>query len=207
MKKQILIAITVLLISIRLYGQDDHLKKVDFNAFKGGLKEYYDTIFPLLYEGLSDTPLARYTVFSSFTSEYVLSVEKDPSGKYELVFRKCSESYWYAENKQKVSVIESRKVIDPELAMLVHELFKAATSTIREPEGMIMGLDGISYYFSTTDPDKNIITGETWSPDKGTKMEKLVSVCNRLVKMMKKEPKDTSKLKREIKKFITELEE
>jgi len=76
---------------------------------------------------------------------------------------------------------------------------------IKEAEGITTGLDGVSYYFSTIDSSGTLVTGQTWSPRKSSKMGKLVSICDQLVDMTKKEIEDTSKLKLEIKELIAEL--
>mgnify|MGYP006948288165 FL=1 len=44
-------------------------------------------------------------------------------------------------------------------------------------DGSTAGLDGIVYFFSSTDAKGKEQMGRKWSPEKGTLMERLVLVC------------------------------
>ena len=82
----------------------------DFKQYEGVLKEYYDNVFPLLYKGYSEKPLARYTSMPSFSNEYSFSVETI-EGKNYVLSNRLSESYWYSKNKKKVKRIHPTKYI------------------------------------------------------------------------------------------------
>mgnify|MGYP000141236116 CR=1 FL=1 len=60
MKKTTLILILILS-SLFCFGQKAHLKPArEFENYEGVLKEYYDNVFPLLYQNYSEKPIARY---------------------------------------------------------------------------------------------------------------------------------------------------
>jgi hypothetical protein len=182
-KKHIFILAFFTIISTTVCGQNDHLEPFDDTTnHQGQLKDYYSNIFKLLQSKLSDTVIARYIIIPSWGSESILSVEKDTvKNKFKIIYLSCSESYWYSKNKKKVHVIsDCAKYIDDDLAILTKKLFDKVTLQIKRPTQPSYGLDGVTYYFSTTDTTGRIITGQKWSPEDGTKMSKLVQVCHDL---------------------------
>jgi len=51
------------------------------------------------------------------------------------------------------------------------------TEQVQDLDGSTAGLDGIVYFFSSTDAKGKEQMGRKWSPEKGTLMERLVLVC------------------------------
>src|SRR5690606_18278027 len=148
MKKTILI-LTFILITFLSFGQKQHLEPVrDFKKYDGVLKEYYDNVFPLLYKGYSEKPKAIYTSMPSFSNEYSFSVERI-EGKNYVVSNRLSENYWYAKNKKKVRLTSNKTELTNDLYLKIVDLFELLEEQTKEPEDNLMGLDGVTYYFTT----------------------------------------------------------
>jgi len=99
--KQTSLILTFILTTFVCFGQKEHLEPVkDFNQYEGVLKEYYDSVFPLLYSGFSEKPYARYTSMLSFSAEYAFSVEKKDEKKY-IITNKFSENFWNVYTRKK----------------------------------------------------------------------------------------------------------
>ena len=178
--KQTLLILTFVLTTLLSFGQAQHLEPArDFNQYEGVLKEYYDNIFPLLYKGYSEGPIARYTSMPSFSNEYSFSVETI-EGKNYVVSNRTSENFWYAKNRKKVKLISNKTELTNDLYLKIVELFKLIEEQTKKPENDLMGLDGVTYYFSTTDKSGQIKIGETWSPDDNSLLGRLVKICDNI---------------------------
>ena len=209
--KRTTIILFLLLTKLLCFGQMGHLVPAkDFNRYEGILKEYYDTVFPLLYSGFSKRPFARYTSMPSFSSEYAFSVE-EIDGKFYIISNEFSESYWYAlyENKRNsVKVYSTKTEIKSELYFRMRELFKLLgelTKEIKEIEEIIFGEDGITYYFATTDKNGRIRISETWSPPDDSLLDRLVKICDNLYLIGNKKDILQIDIFKELDKLISDL--
>ena len=179
MKQTILILIFVVT-TFLCFGQKQHLEPAkDFKQYEGVLKEYYDNVFPLLYKGYSEKPIARYTSMPSFSNEYSFSVETI-EGKNYVVCNRLSESYWYSKNKKKVKLISNKTELTNYLYLKIIDLFKLLEEQTKKSEDDLMGLDGVTYYFATTDKNGEIKIGETWSPNDNSLLGRLVKICDNI---------------------------
>jgi hypothetical protein len=162
------------------FGQTQHLKPTrDFKQYEGVLKEYYDNVFPLLYKGYSEKPIARYTSMPSFSSEYSFSIETIQCNSYVAINR-MSENFWYEKNRKKVKLISSKTLLTNDLYLKIVDLFKLLEEQTKKPEDDLMGLDGVTYYFATTDKNGQIKIGETWSPNVNSSLGRLVKICDNI---------------------------
>ena len=163
-----------------MFRTKQHLEPAkDFKQYQGGLKKYYDNVFPLLYKGFSEKPFARYTSMPSFSNEYSFSLEII-EGKNYVVSNRLSESYWYAKNKKKVKLISSKTELTNDLYRKIIDLFKLLEEQTKKPEDDLMGLDGVTYYFATTHKNGQIKIGETWSPNDNSLLGRLVNICDNI---------------------------
>lgn len=178
--KQTLILIFTLLTTLICYGQKEHLEPAkDISQYKGVLKNYYDTVFPLLYKGFSDKPYARYTSMPSFSREYAFSVEQK-NDKYFIISNYLSENYWYAKNRQRVKLRSSTTEIDEDLYKAIGDLFQLLARQTRKSEDNIMRFDGTKYYFATLDSTGQVKIGVTWSPYDNSVLKQLVKICDKI---------------------------
>lgn len=203
--KQLILILAFALTTFLCYGQKQHLEPAkDFKQYEGVLKEYYDNVFPLLYKGYSEKPIARYTSMPSFSNEYSFSVETIENKNY-IVSNKLSESYWYSKNKKKVKLISNKTELTNNLYFKIIELFKILEEQTKKPENDLMGLDGVTYYFATTDKNGEIKIGETWSPNDKSLLGKLVKICDNLYSLGNRNNLSQSDILKDIEKLLIEL--
>lgn len=174
--KKIVFSILLLAFSFRLAAQIDYLEPVKpFSTYKGELGEYYRSVFSLLNTGFQKQPYACFAVIPSFSPEYAMSVEKK-NGRYYLISNTLSRTYWQAE-KGTVKVDTKSVAISASLYQSLGAIFRLVTEQVQDLDGSTAGLDGVVYYFSSTDTKGKVRMGRKWSPVKGTLMERLVLVC------------------------------
>lgn len=174
--KKIVFCLLLLTFSFRLAAQIDYLEPVKpFSTYTGELGEYYRSVFSLLNTGFQKQPYARFSVIPSFSPEYAMSVEKR-NGRYTLISNTLSRTYWQAE-KGTVTVDTKSVVISASLYQSLGAIFRLVTEQVQDLDGSTAGLDGIVYFFSSTDAKGKEQMGRKWSPEKGTLMERLVLVC------------------------------
>ena len=203
--KQLILILTFALTTFLCYGQKQHLEPAkDFKQYKGVLKEYYDNVFPLLYKGYSEKPIARYTSMPSFSNEYSFSVETIEN-KNHIVSNKLSESYWYSKNKKKVKLISNKTELTNNLYFKIIELFKILEEQTKKPENDLLGFDGVTYYFATTDKNDEIKIGETWSPNDKSLLGRLVKICDNLYSLGNRNNLSQSDILKDIEKLLIEL--
>ncbi|WP_143883409.1 hypothetical protein [Chryseobacterium binzhouense] len=204
MKQTILISAFIMTTSL-FFGQKQHLEPAkDFKQYEGVLKEYYDNIFLRLYKGYSEKPIARYTSMPSFSNEYSYSVET-LDGKNYVVSNKLSESYWYSKNKNKVKLISNKTELTNDLYLKIVALFQLLEEQTKKPEHESMGLDGITYYFATTDKNGELKIGETWSPAEKSLLGRLVKICDNIYSLGIGNNLSQSDILKEIEKLVIDL--
>ena len=169
-------------------------------------KKYYDNLFPLLYKGFSQKPYARYTCMPSFTNEYAFSVEKIENECY-IISNSLSESYWYAEKKEFVKVITNKTEISNDLYLKIGELFKLLAEQTKEYDKDVGGIDGVKYYFTTTNKNGELKVGKTWSPDKNSLLGRLVKICDNMYLIGMGKNVSQSEVLKEISLLITDLKQ
>jgi len=128
----------------------------------------------LLNTGFQKKPYACYVVLPSFSPEYALSVEKR-NGRCVLVSNTLSRTYWQADKKD-VKLDTRSVVISKDLYHLLGSLFRLATSQVQDLDGWGDGVDGVVYYFFSTDKKGHLLKGRKWSPANGSLMNQLVQV-------------------------------
>ena len=204
---------------VKAQQTSNHLMPVDGILGSYNYKfEYYLKIRKALFNGLTDNPEIRFLVMPTFSPEYVLDIEHDRGrNKYFIIYHICEENIWYDENWEFLKVIKFKSEIDYESVKLIKSLFEIATSQVRYPERKInpdgseilsIGLDGENYYFSVFIVGHGIRSGMVWTPNKGSKMEKLVTIGNMLIELVKTEKARVTldtELKKSIENLIEEL--
>ncbi|PKP01691.1 MAG: hypothetical protein CVU11_14460 [Bacteroidetes bacterium HGW-Bacteroidetes-6] len=174
----------------------------DSSKSKGALNAYYDSLFNILYQGFSDTPYARYTVITSFIREYAFSVEKIDDRNF-IISNNLSENFWYAKNRNSVTVTSEKTEIADSLYNIIGELFQLQFMEINALDEI--GLDDETYYFSTISENNLLMTKEKWSPNENSFDGLLVSLCNKIYKLGKGQDISQAELFNEINDLIIKL--
>ena len=174
-------------------------------------REYNAKVRKVLFKGLSDSSEIRFQVMPSFTPENILVIEFNrTNNKYYIIYHICEQKIWYNKDWENIKVKKFKSEIDKESVDLIKSLFGTTIAQIRFPtekDNMIVGCDGTNYYFSIGE-DGLLKSGTVWSPNKGTKMDKLVAIGYKLIELAKsnkKKVKIDAKLKKEIEDLINEL--
>ena len=206
MKKSVIL-ILILLFNSHLFGQNNLEPTNDLeDSYEGVLKDYFDNVFPLLFDGLSNKPLVRFTSMPSFSYENTLSLEKDLAGNHKMIFHRCSESYWYAKKKRKVKIIKNSININPEFAEIIEKLFKKAVDKSVKSENELLGFDGEFYYFTVLNKNDSLTTGTCWSPNKDSRTGELVEIGNLLIDLTIGKSEDFKNVELRIKELINEFD-
>lgn len=188
-------------------GQKQHLEPAnDFKQYRGISKEYYDNVFPLLYKGYSEKPIARYTSLPSFFNEYSFSIETIEGKKY-VMSNRLSEIYWDQKNRRKTKLISSKKELTNELFIRIVELFKILEEQTEKPEYDLNGLDGVIYYFATTDKNGTVKIGQTWSPIENSLLGRLIKVCDNIYSLGIRNDISQMDILKDIDKLLNELKQ
>ena len=207
--KQIIFTLAFILTTFLCFGQNNitHLQPArDFSKYTGNLKEYYDGIFPLLYKGFSEKPIARYTAMPAFFSQYSFSIESI-DGKEYVVSNTLSENYWYARDRRdEVKLISSKAELQNDLYLKIVELFKLLEEQTKEIESGMLGLDGVTYFFATTDTNGEVKIGETWSPQ-GLLLNNLVKICDNIYALGKGDNVSQTQILKDIDRLTTGLKQ
>ena|SRR5674476_567427 len=95
-------------------------------------------------------------------------------------------------------------IIDKQLFQLIGELFIQATGQIKSAP-VVLGLDGATYYFSTTGKNGKVRIGVKWSPLANSLMDRLVKICDNLYALSVGNELSLPDIKNEIRKMTTEL--
>ena len=183
------LALTFLtLVSVSSFGQEDHLVPTgDYFNLYNHERDYYPYIYKHLFKDLSDTPLARVLTLPSFSPENVLSVENVDKEKenYKVIYVIGKESIWYKKNRNALEVMRYEEPIDTTLVRIISRVFRQATAQVKYPseDSYAIGLDGVTYVFTTFVAGHGNRSGEVWSPDEGTKMNQLVEFTQALIQL------------------------
>jgi len=204
--RQAVLILTFVLTTFLCFGQKHLAPAKDFNQYQGVLKEYYDNVFPLLYKGYSEKPIARYTSMPSFSNEYSFSIETI-DGKNYVASNSLSESYWYAKNRKNVKLVSNKTELAKDLYLKIVELFKLLEEQTKKPDSDLMGLDGVTYYFATTDKNGQVKISETWSPDDNSLLGRLVKICDNIFSLGNGENISQTETLKDIEKLLNDLKQ
>lgn len=167
--------------------------------------QYYSLINDLLFKEIRHSIELQYLVTPSFSPEYLLLIthNKD-NGKYYLQYNIGSENIWQCEDTDKYKLDSFYKEIDPESVLLIKKLFKSFLLNVRYIEKDMFGSDGTNYYFSLS--EMGTMEGKIWSPSKGSNPDRLIKVCERIIKLSMKKQKFSleEKFRNEIKTLTQE---
>lgn len=207
--RQAISTLIFVLATLFSFGQKQHLEPAkDFNQYDGVLKEYYNNVFPLLYKGYSEKPIARYTSTPSFTNEYSFSIETF-DGKIYAVSNRLSENYWYAKNRKNIELVSNKIELVDELYIKIVDLFKFLEEHTKKPEGDLITkrADGVTYYFATTEKNGLVKISETWSPDDNSILGRLIEICDNIYSLGNGENISQTEILKETDKLLNDFKQ
>jgi len=180
MKHKILVFLFSM-VSLVGFAQNDHLEPLNgyFDMYSHEY-EYYANIRSILFKGMPGSPVLRYLVIPSFETEYVLQVDRGQANNtYYINVRRAKQSIWSTKDKSIIEVEKWRNSISLEDLELIKQLYQNAILKTQYVVRNTIGTDGTRYYFSVD--EMGLMSGQTWSPNKGSTMEKLVNISEAIM--------------------------
>ena len=176
--------------------------------------EYYKEVRTILCGNMEVKPAIQVVILPAFSKEIVFQIfETFDEGIYEAFIKTPTESIWssrfmFKEHAQTIELEYSKVELNSAVFESLFQLYQAAIYSVRyERPGRNRREDGTSYYFSIW--EEGLKTGRTYSPEKGSKMGRLVEITNQLIELMessKSAMQPDPKLIREIKVLTKEIE-
>ena len=100
----------------------------------------------------------------------------------------------YALSKIRSDVVRNEAPIEVKAVSLLENLWVNMLNQVRYPDKKNNGLDGVTYHFATFKKGEGYLTGQVWSPSKGTIVYDLVE----LVKILGEYPSSKEKDRKQI---------
>lgn len=178
------------------------------DSYPKGSQNVYDPTLQLIFQGLQEKPVGRYTVLPSWDKPHSLSLEKRGKDTYILLSKTLPD---YAPRQNAAPSIKRLTqedvstdsiVIDKKLYSMIETLFSETVPKMSKIRSE--GLDGATYYLSTTDKNGQVIVRSFWTPEQGSIPDKLIQLLDKLyiVVLDKKIP---STLEKEILQMISKI--
>jgi hypothetical protein len=76
-----------------------------------------------------------------------------------------------------IKAMKRSRSIPRELCEEIKAVWEKVLLDVRHPKEDVNGLDGVSYHFSTFIKGRGDLSGQTWSPNEGSKMDRLTSLA------------------------------
>jgi hypothetical protein len=151
---------------------------------------YYQKIKVTLFENLSDTPIIRMLVKTSFGKEYVFQIEKDSTTnqKYSIIINEPEESaIWeILQNDENIKIntkTYKSSINNQDVNLLRMLLYSAIIKTQFRTDNM-SGLDGTTYNLSVW--DTGLKSAQIWSPQ-NRELKELIFIMENIIEKSKKE--------------------
>lgn len=185
--------------------------------------KYTKKIKDILFSGLPDYFDIQYFSTPTFDTERVLVIYKN-----EIFYNNAKQSIWETFYKEITDTTDTFKIetnrieverftnkISDKDSALLNKLYRLAISNARfliftpdELDRLVIGSDGTTHSFSIF--NNGIKEGSTWSPDKDSRMFRLVEIHKDLITIVKRTKSNSEivlqdKLVEDIKKLIDEI--
>jgi hypothetical protein len=177
----------MLLISTFSVAQD-HLYPED-SLYGNGISslEYHLFVKKAFNPAFSRDVILKVIEIPSFNPESVLYLEKSEES-YNVIYLEAETHYWVSTRAEyQPKPIKKCKVpLSESTALEIEKVWISELSKTQYPESSGEGLDGTTYHFSTSFkwlPNASLMpamAGQTWSPNKGTKMRLLINLVSTL---------------------------
>jgi hypothetical protein len=162
------------------------LKPVDGYLSSYGHNHFYlVAVRDILVRGAVQSPAVMVTL-PSFQPESMVYIL--PKGdQVFVVSATVSKQIWSTEKKEEIKVEQKEKAIKAEIADQIGSVFAMATSQTHYPKEEVMGLDGVTYHFSSFVIGIGVRAGQTWSPDPHSTCGMLVTLGEHLHRFVRGE--------------------
>jgi len=205
--KNIVPVLILLSLPFQVIGQGQLLNKcIDRGASIPQIKRYENDLYPKLLDQFNEYPLVRYVVLPAFDPEYAFQIEELDSNSLMIKANYFITNFWDSHRRDTVFPIHASRQVDFKTGIQLSKLIQKELYDVDQRDYIGGGLDGIDYFFYVYDKPKGIICGEIHSPNKGTRLYDLVSICEQIMLYVKYEDADSCTLKEAISIFSTKYE-
>jgi len=135
---------------------------------------YLVAVRDILVRGAADSPAIMVTL-PSFSEESMVYIQPRDR-EVVVVSAATTKQIWSTEKKDEIKVEQKEKVIKTEIADQICAVFALATSQAHYPKVESIGLDGVTYQFSSFATGVGVRAGQTWSPEPKSTCGMLVSL-------------------------------
>lgn len=161
--KRIILLIGILSGIVNLgHAQDDHLVPATM--------DYYKENYPELFRKEKGEEF-RFLKLPSWDDILGIILVNKQGDKILVKLKK---------EERKPTLLSEKLTISDTLYSTLKSLLLTAMNGIDFPENEGMGLDGITYYYSMSEGDGNLLEGQIWTPEFGSLMERLGGMCERM---------------------------
>lgn len=147
-------------------------------------------------------------VLPSFTAEWTLFLHGATNGHRIIELRVVDGQVWGAlqSGEQIPNFTAYREPIDEDVATeVVAALIRALRDTAYPKPDTRVGLDGVTYYFSSFIRREGTLSGQVWSPDASTDAGKLVALLEALREFVEPPPQNGPANEADIRKAAMEI--
>jgi len=191
----------------QVIGQGQSLNKcINRGALVPQIERYERDLYPKLLGHFNEYPLIRYVVLPAFDPEYAFQIEELDSTSLIIRANYFLTSFWDSHRRDTVFPIHASIKVDFKTGIQLSKLIQKELYDVDQKHYISGVQDGIDYFFYVYDRDKGLICGEINSPDKGTRLYDLVSICEQIMLYVKYEDADSCNFKEAISNFITKYE-
>jgi len=191
----------------QVIGQGQSLNKcINRGALVPQIERYERDLYPKLLGHFNEYPLIRYVVLPAFDPEYAFQIEELDSTSHIIRANYFLTSFWDSHRRDTVFPIHASIKVDFKTGIQLSKLIQKELYDVDQKHYISGVQDGIDYFFYVYDRDKGLICGEINSPDKGTRLYDLVSICEQIMLYVKYEDADSCNFKEAISNFITKYE-
>ncbi len=167
-----------------LGAQATHLEPIDYPP-----DAYDERVARALF--VTDAKIGRIVIRPSFDPELCISIHSSDSStsetpEYFITLTAAEESLYYTmeENNDEhettlVHIVREDRQISLQLATAIQRVLGKLLHNTRYPSEATMGLDGVTYQFSTWVRGLGTLFGQTWSPDDPL-LQELLGICEEL---------------------------
>ncbi len=206
--KNIIPVLILISLPFQVIGQGQLLNKcINRGALIPQIKRYESDLYPKLLDHFNEYPLVRYVVLPAFDPEYAFQIEELDSNSLIIKANYFLTSFWDSHRRDTVFPIHASRQVDFRTGILLSELIHKELYDVDQRHYTFGVQDGIDYFFYVYDRSKGIICGEINTPDEGTRLYDLVSICEQILLYVKYEDADSYKLKETISIFFAKYYE
>lgn len=181
----------------------------ELGILASGDSSYESKLTALFSKGYESDVVFRMVCIPSFEHEWLVGIRKSGGICRAFVLRPDNQ-VWKTERRPleervPIRVTETSADLDAPTARLLADLWSGMLLSARHPPGLIIGVDGVSYYFSMYIPGHGPASGKTWSPAPDSRTGLLAALGRSLAEYVDVPPERKPEVLAEIRRTAEQL--